>query len=400
MILLKRRALEGLRYARIALVAAPLLTAVGIIVPYRYAGHTVALIPRMFAVKVPDGVTLVELAASHAASAGSGTKLWVGASELRYAGAVMGPSSNLDSDKGCEEVASRLKAGMTSYDVLEVALDASTPWSRAACFGQAWARQWIDAPRKPRVLWIGRTSGEQAKLPPPFDQMGPSLSGIETELTDGSPSRELPHVHVEKDAVTLLAGGEPERRQGDLTALQTWVGQAARDGMHLSASPDAAPSRVMAFAQLASQGRPVERGFRSPEQVAEWKAVIASIGTVGIPSGGGGPPRQKQPVRLETLRVNGRLPAEVVRRIIQRNVPRLRACYEAALNRNTKLAGKLTVRLTIDRRGAVAEASDAGNDVRDAQLVGCVLDSFRKMKFPEPAEGTVVVTVPVSFGAE
>ncbi len=119
----------------------------------------------------------------------------------------------------------------------------------------------------------------------------------------------------------------------------------------------------------------------------------------GVP--GGGPHKSHfKAVRYETATTNGRLPAEVIQRIVRLNDGRYRLCYENALRGNPTLSGRVTVKFMIDRHGAVAFAADAGSDIADEGVRQCVVRTFATLSFPEPQDGTVTVVYPIVFNPE
>lgn len=75
----------------------------------------------------------------------------------------------------------------------------------------------------------------------------------------------------------------------------------------------------------------------------------------------------------------------------------LRQCYIAGTLKNAQLTGTVNVLFTIDTKGKVRQASDAGSDIRDAELVECVLDVFGKLEFAAGATTDTEVTYPVRF---
>jgi hypothetical protein len=98
--------------------------------------------------------------------------------------------------------------------------------------------------------------------------------------------------------------------------------------------------------------------------------------------------------------VNGMLPVEVIQRIVRQNFGRFRLCYEGGLEANATLAGRVTVRFLIDRAGSVANAVDAGSDLPDATVVGCVVRAMKSLSFPEPGGGMVQVVYPLQFAPD
>ena len=96
-------------------------------------------------------------------------------------------------------------------------------------------------------------------------------------------------------------------------------------------------------------------------------------------------------VRQGTTQVNGRLPAEAIQRVVRQHFSLFRDCYDAALTKNKKLAGRAAVQFTIEPSGAVTGASDGGSDLPAPALRECLVRSFASLSFPQPESGTVSV---------
>ncbi len=97
------------------------------------------------------------------------------------------------------------------------------------------------------------------------------------------------------------------------------------------------------------------------------------------------------------MEVTGRLPPEVVQRIVRQNFGRFRACYEDGLVRNPSLAGRIDVKFVIDGAGAVASAAARG--FADESVSRCVARAYEAMSFPQPEGGIVTVVYPLVFSA-
>lgn len=95
--------------------------------------------------------------------------------------------------------------------------------------------------------------------------------------------------------------------------------------------------------------------------------------------------------------VNGRIPREVIQRIVHTNFGRFRNCYTAALQTNPNLTGRVTTRFIIGRDGAVATSQDGGSEMPDQSVVSCVVRSFSNLSFPAPEGGVVTVVYPIVF---
>lgn len=138
---------------------------------------------------------------------------------------------------------------------------------------------------------------------------------------------------------------------------------------------------------------------------------LGSIGTLGHGAGTGtgqgfgsghgrlgGSHRTKAPqVRMGATTVSGRLPPEVIQRIVRQNYGRFRMCYEQGLSKNPNLEGRVTVRFVIGRDGSVSNVSNGGSDIPDSSVVQCVIRNYYGLSFPQPEGGIVTVVYPIMF---
>lgn len=142
---------------------------------------------------------------------------------------------------------------------------------------------------------------------------------------------------------------------------------------------------------------------------------LGNIGTIGSGSGtcttgncqgfghGNGPMgrghQAKAPGTMRTgvTTASGRLPSEVIQRVVRQNFGRFRACYEAGLRNNPNLAGRVAVNFVIGRDGSVGQANSGGSDLPDGGVVSCVVRSFYGLSFPAPESGIVTVSYPIAF---
>ncbi len=102
-------------------------------------------------------------------------------------------------------------------------------------------------------------------------------------------------------------------------------------------------------------------------------------------------------VRQGPTTVNGKLPAEVVGRILRQNVGRVRMCYEVGRTKNAKLEGRVNVRFVIDGAGNVPNVTDGGSDLPDANVARCVQRAYTALQFPQPESGVVTVVTSLMF---
>ncbi len=101
-------------------------------------------------------------------------------------------------------------------------------------------------------------------------------------------------------------------------------------------------------------------------------------------------------VRMGNIAVTGRLPREVIYRIVRQSFGRLRACYDAGLKTNPELQGRVALRFVIGADGGISQVK-GGGDLPDKDVVNCVTRSLDGVNFPRPESGTVEVSLPVVF---
>ena len=92
--------------------------------------------------------------------------------------------------------------------------------------------------------------------------------------------------------------------------------------------------------------------------------------------------------------LSGRLPSDVIQRIVRQNFGRFRQCYEIGLRSNPNLEGRVVARFVIGRDGAVSNVSSSG-DLPDATVKSCVASAFYGLSFPAPDNGIVTVSYPI-----
>lgn len=108
-------------------------------------------------------------------------------------------------------------------------------------------------------------------------------------------------------------------------------------------------------------------------------------------------PKDPPTMRPGTTVVSGRLPPEVIQRVVRQNYGRFRMCYERGLVKNPNLEGRVAVRFVIGSDGAVSTAQNGGSDLPDSSVVGCVVSAFYGVSFPQPENGIVTVSYPIMF---
>ncbi len=136
---------------------------------------------------------------------------------------------------------------------------------------------------------------------------------------------------------------------------------------------------------------------------------LGSVGTIGHGAGTGtgqgfgsgsgrlgGAHRSGAPqVRMGAPSVSGRLPPEVIQRIVRQNFGRFRLCYEGGLRNNPNLTGRVSVGFTIASDGSVKNTRVASSTLPDAGVAACIQRAFTGLSFPQPDGGEATVTYPI-----
>ena len=131
---------------------------------------------------------------------------------------------------------------------------------------------------------------------------------------------------------------------------------------------------------------------------------------VGSGSGGGrgsggpgarGRPHGEVAVRMqtETPHVSGYLSPEQIMRVVRQNQAAVRYCYEAQLQRQPSLRGRIEIAWRINREGRVTTSRVARSTMGNPGVEGCIVRQVRNWRFDQPDGGEVDVVFPFIFGS-
>lgn len=150
-----------------------------------------------------------------------------------------------------------------------------------------------------------------------------------------------------------------------------------------SGSLDAAFSGIQGVDIAENAGQSGTRGGGSGAPVG-----VGNLGTQGGGSVSTGRKREARVVgklKEETPEIDGSMDADALRRVIRRKQSGIKACYNNALKRNPKLAGKLILRFEIDESGRVQNSSFGGT-LNSKEVESCVRRRMRSWRFPRTGE--------------
>jgi hypothetical protein len=96
-------------------------------------------------------------------------------------------------------------------------------------------------------------------------------------------------------------------------------------------------------------------------------------------------------------KVQGSLSKAEVYKVISKHQQAILRCYEKQLAKKPGLAGKITYEWTVKTNGGVTKAREKSSTLNDATVSKCVLGVIKKMKFPKPKGGEVIIAYPFFF---
>jgi TonB family protein len=118
----------------------------------------------------------------------------------------------------------------------------------------------------------------------------------------------------------------------------------------------------------------------------------------GVKSESGAPLVRVDAVGVPVVR--GRLPGELIHRVVRSRLTQVKGCYEAGLRARPQLKGidgRVVLRVTIGPSGAVREAKIGATTLGAVDVERCLVRVFAGIQFPPPAGGAVVVDYPLIF---
>ena len=210
----------------------------------------------------------------------------------------------------------------------------------------------------------GRVWPPEPLIPPPTENPDDNpVSGDEngTETVDN-----------EMFAALLAADSEPDTAMLGGLAESAGAGEAYGQGM----------GRLGEHNLGMVTGAGVGGGGAEPEPMAAASAP-AAVPTIA-----------REPeirVRVGDTEVMGALSRDIIRRVMRRHRRGFQHCYERELQADPSLAGRVSVRFTIDPTGSVQSAQVQECTLDNSAVESCVVGQVRRMQFPAPDGGGIVV---------
>ncbi|MBN2360373.1 MAG: AgmX/PglI C-terminal domain-containing protein [Deltaproteobacteria bacterium] len=128
---------------------------------------------------------------------------------------------------------------------------------------------------------------------------------------------------------------------------------------------------------------------------------IGAMATDGVGSVGVGSKSQtvvKGQIKASVVEdVDGNLDPKQITAAIKSRLSGIKQCYEQALKRNPKLAGKIIATFVIDENGRVTETRIDSDSLGDSSVASCIIGIIKRVRFPKPDSGTVQASFPFVF---
>ncbi len=93
----------------------------------------------------------------------------------------------------------------------------------------------------------------------------------------------------------------------------------------------------------------------------------------------------------------GRIAPEAIQLVVRTSFARFRRCYEAGLQKNPNLEGRVRTKFIISESGSVELVADGGSELPDPDVVQCVVGEFGTLRFGPARRGKVTVVYPIRF---
>lgn len=195
------------------------------------------------------------------------------------------------------------------------------------------------------------------------------------------------------------------KKQVSTLGLLAILGAKARDGrsrvpdLIRAGRPDADTDRIfsgvsgLTVSSRSTALKHLRRGSRRSKVVGIDALVVRGPGEVKT----GRPVRERIPKALvdpAVDKIRTCLPFDEVTRVIRRGMQAVRSCYQRGLRRDPDLAGKLTLRLSLNTMGRVVEISVETDSVDDTGVTSCITRRAQRWRFPPSKDRDAEVAVP------
>lgn len=98
-----------------------------------------------------------------------------------------------------------------------------------------------------------------------------------------------------------------------------------------------------------------------------------------------------------TVKIEGGMSREMVKRVIDQHLQEITYCYETALMSNPGILGRIVFEWKILMDGSVGEIRIAASSINSHEIHDCIKSAIRSWRFPKPVGTEVIVSYPFVF---
>jgi outer membrane biosynthesis protein TonB len=98
-----------------------------------------------------------------------------------------------------------------------------------------------------------------------------------------------------------------------------------------------------------------------------------------------------------TVKIEGGMSREMVKRVIDQHLEEITYCYETALMSNPSILGRIVFEWKILMDGRVGEIRIAASSVNSHEIHDCIKSAIKSWQFPKPVGAEVIVSYPFVF---
>jgi len=99
----------------------------------------------------------------------------------------------------------------------------------------------------------------------------------------------------------------------------------------------------------------------------------------------------------KTVRIQGGMSRQAVKRVIDKHLDEISYCYECALISNPSIMGKMVFEWKILMSGKVGEVRIKSSSIQSSDLHSCLKGAIKSWQFPKPKGAEVIVSYPFVF---
>jgi outer membrane biosynthesis protein TonB len=98
-----------------------------------------------------------------------------------------------------------------------------------------------------------------------------------------------------------------------------------------------------------------------------------------------------------TVKIQGGMSREMVKRVIDQHMSEISYCYESALSSNPSISGRVIFEWKILMNGRVGEIRIVASSINSHAVHDCIKSAIKSWQFPKPSGSEVVVSFPFVF---